>query len=380
MLNDLINISLFVIVELRKLQRGGFTMGKINVWEAPVFLEKNRVWRVYLGGKLLGEFQGNSEEDTNYPEEWISSTVAALNKGSTDPKEGLSRLEGGEETLKEWMEKYPEQMLGARKDLGVLVKFLDSAIRLPVQVHPDRKFSREHLNSNFGKAEMWIVLATRENAGIYFGFKEKVSMEEFSRDVEESRQDKETMSRFLNWYPVKPGDVFFIPGKAVHAIGPGCLVLEIQEPTDFTIQPEYWCGDYLLDENEMYLGLGKKLALECFNMDLCGSDCDKVSRREPRLLWEKEGSRKESVITEEETGCFSVNRYGTAGGIIPLEEGPAVYVVTGGEGAICGDSYNRRVRQGDYFFMPYQAKGKFYAQTEGQLEIVECLPQNVHKN
>jgi hypothetical protein len=52
----------------------------------------------------------------------------------------------------------------------------------------------------------------------------------------------------------------------VHAIGCGCLLLEVQEPTDFTIQPERWCGEYKLSDREMYLGLDREKALECFDM------------------------------------------------------------------------------------------------------------------
>ena len=101
--------------------------------DQPVFFEKNRVRRVYTGGKLMGEFLGIPEEDGFFPEEWIASTVSALNKDSTDPKEGLSIVEGSKITLKELLSESPEEMLGNRREWGVLVKFLDSAVRLPVQ-------------------------------------------------------------------------------------------------------------------------------------------------------------------------------------------------------------------------------------------------------
>ena len=72
----------------------------------------------------------------------------------------------------------------------------------------------------------------------------------------------------------------FIPAKAVHAIGPGCLILEVQEPTDFTIQPERWCGDYHLSDNEMYIGLNKDDALSVFdysyNLEKDMSECKKT--------------------------------------------------------------------------------------------------------
>ena len=349
-------------------------MDAVERLKYPIFFKENRVWRVYSGGKLLGDFVGKPAEDDFYPEEWIASAVSALNKDSTDPREGLSVIEGTDLTLKELIDTYPDQMLGKARDLGVLVKFLDSAIRLPVQVHPDHAFSRKYLNSEFGKAEMWIVLATRGDACIHFGFREQMDEKRLAQSVERSYENKEEMSALLNRYPVKSGDVFFIPGKMVHAIGQGCLILEIQEPTDFTIQPEFWCGDYLLSDSEMYLDLGRETALKCFDYDICGEACEELARRTPVVLWERDGVRKESIITEEDTGCFCVERYSVSEGKVLLDAAPAIYVVTKGEGKVTGDGYSRTVRQGEYFFLPYQAKGAFWAETDGSLEIVECLP------
>lgn len=345
--------------------------------QQPVFFNGNRVRRVYLGGKLMGDFMGIPCEDDFFPEEWIASTVCALNKDSMDPQEGLSIVEGTDISLRELLEKYPKETLGERKELGVLVKFLDSAIRLPVQVHPDKAFSEKYFNSRFGKAEMWIVLATRENAAIHFGFKEKISKEELMEAIENSYENKEEMSKLVNTYPVKAGDVFFIPGKLIHAIGTGCLILEIQEPTDFTIQPEYWCGDYEMNEQERYIGLSRDVAVECFDYEIYGADCEKVVRKTPILLWKKDGVEKEAVITDRDTTCFGVNRYRVNHGTCTLEAAPAVYVVVKGAGIIQGADYRREIKQGDYFFLPYQASGKVEAVSKQGLEIVECLPPRI---
>jgi hypothetical protein len=60
----------------------------------PIFFEKNRVFRVYTGGKLFSEFFGDDSEDSFYPEEWICSSTKALNEGSTDEFEGVSKVKG----------------------------------------------------------------------------------------------------------------------------------------------------------------------------------------------------------------------------------------------------------------------------------------------
>ena len=343
----------------------------------PVFFEKNRVFRVYLGGKLFSDFFGDNSEDCFYPEEWICSSTKALNEGSTDEFEGLSTVKGTDVHFNELIEQEKSLMLGERNGLDVLVKALDSAIRLPVQAHPDKAYSRIHFNSDFGKAESWLVLATREDACIYFGFKDGVTKEDFEKAVEDNETDKSAMERLLNRIPVKPGDVYFIPAKAVHAIGPGCLILEVQEPTDFTIQPERWCGDYRLSEHEMYLDLDKETALSVFdysyNLERVMNEC----RKEPVTVYENSGCRKESLIGKEDTPCFAVERYIISGGETEELFAPCVYVVTEGDGILFGEAYEKEVKKGDYFFMPYSCNGAYKVKSAGKLTLAACVPPEV---
>ena len=46
----------------------------------PIFFERNRVGRVYTGGKLFNGFFGDEPIDGFLPEEWVASAVTALNK------------------------------------------------------------------------------------------------------------------------------------------------------------------------------------------------------------------------------------------------------------------------------------------------------------
>ena len=110
-----------------------------QLWQRPVFFNRNRVYRVYLGGKLFHDFLGDPAEDGFYPEEWVASTVHAMNANPTGPLEGISIIEGTEIPFTQLLEEHRAECLGDRADLGVLVKYLDSAIRLPMQVHPTRK-------------------------------------------------------------------------------------------------------------------------------------------------------------------------------------------------------------------------------------------------
>ena len=340
----------------------------------PIFFERNRVWRVYTGGKLFADFFGDPAEDSLYPEEWVCSSVHALNGDNRDPNEGVSMVRGTDIPFDKLLAEYPKEMLGNRTELGVLVKMLDSAIRLPVQCHPDKAYSRKYLGSEHGKAESWVILDTRENACIYFGFKDKISKAEFERAVAASETDPAAMSGLLNRIPVKKGDVFFIGAKMIHAIGAGCFLLETQEPTDFTIQPEHWCGDIKLTPEQMYLGLNPDIALDCFNYDVAGDEAVALGRKIPKVLSDTGKVRDEMLISFDDTPCFAVRRLTLNGGEIANTECPAIYVVTEGTGEVRYPGGKATLKKGDYFFMPAGLRDQFTLASKERMEIVVCIP------
>ena len=328
----------------------------------PLFFRKNRVRRIYTGGSQFASFFGDDSTEGFFPEEWVCSYVKALNEGSDIPDEGISVTEDGEK-FDELLKNHTTEMLGeGRTELGMLTKILDSSIRLPVQCHPDKEFSRKHFNSEYGKTESWIILGAGEDACIYFGFNKRYTKEEFRAAFD---KDESVLVSMLNKIPVSVGDVFLIPGKAIHAIGKNCLLLEVQEPTDFTIQPEKKCGDYVLSDNEKYLGLDPDIAFDCFDMELDSLEKTlKAAKCEP----EKDGYI-ERLITHEKTPCFAVSRYNVNGEKVSLPC-PSVYVVTEGNGKVICDEFVREVKKGDYFFAPAVIDGKLFA--EGDMQIVQC--------
>lgn len=335
-------------------------------YDEPIFFEKNRVARVYTGGKLFSEFFGDDSKDGFFPEEWVASTVHALNEGSTDEYEGVSKIEGTDLYLNDAISKYKSELLGNRADIGILTKILDSAIRLPVQAHPDKEFSAKYFNSKYGKEESWLILATRPGAKIYYGFKNGVSLEAFEKAIDESENGSNAMEELLCSIDVKVGDVIYIPAKMVHAIGYGCLLLEVQEPTDFTIQPERFCGEYKLSDNEMYIGLSRENALECFDMEK-----RYPAPLKPEIVEKANGVIVESLIGESVTKSFNVRRITLDNGKFSLEKAVSIYVVLEGDAEIIGKSYIRKIKKGDYFFVPANASGKYII--SGTAKIAECF-------
>lgn len=344
----------------------------------PIFFEKNRVGRVYRGGKLFSAFFGDDSTDGHFPEEWMASAVQSEKCCAPGETQGLSMVLGEPVSFRELIAMHRESMIGSRERFAVLTKVLDSAVRLPVQAHPDKAFSRKYFGSNFGKTEMWLVLDTRENAKVYFGFREGVTKEDFVAAIEKSEQDAGAMPALLEEIPVKPGDVFLIPARTIHAIGAGCLILEAQEPTDFTIEPEAWCDDYHLSETERFMGLDRETAISCFDFTATPEQVRRISRPEAAVLHREPGCLIESLVSDAHTDCFFMNRYtlsaACSGGVV-LERAPAVFLVTRGSGELVGpDGYTKPIRKGDYFFLPYCAAGNVTVRTKTEVQLAEVLP------
>lgn len=341
----------------------------------PVFFERNRVYRVYRGGKLFHDLFGDEPRDGHYPEEWIASDVRALNERENGgEREGISRIENSDYYLDEILAQAKEEMLGRRKRYGLLLKALDSAVRLPVQAHPDREFSRRHFCSDYGKTESWIILAVRENAKLYYGFKEKTDKDMLRKAVRDAEEDRDALAKLLNCIPVHTGEVYFVPRKMVHAIGEGCLILEVQEATDFTIQPDVWCGEHRLSEYEKYLGVAPEEALDCFDYALYGEEAVKAGKKEPILYQNRNGIRSEHLITEADTSCFLVNRHYLADKAVLAAAGPAVYMVLNGSAVLRMGDFQRKIKKGDYFMIPFCISRKCRIMGKGGLELIECIP------
>lgn len=242
----------------------------------PLKLKYNRVRRTYKGGKLLDIFQGlKKPNDSYYPEEWIASTVSPRYVEGNS-KEGLSMVDtylGKPVFLKDLIELFSEEYLGAKhiskydKNMGILTKILDPAERLTIQVHPNREIAKRFFDSKFGKTEVWHILDIRRINGelpyVLLGFRRGVTKKKWIELFE--KQDIHGMINALNKIYVKPGDTFLVEGGLPHAIGPGCFILEVQEPTDYTIRVERTTPSGLvIPEYLLHQGIGFEKMFEVF--------------------------------------------------------------------------------------------------------------------
>lgn len=362
-------------------------------------LLSSRVWRTYLGGKELESWQGKSDpQDGELPEDWIASTVRARNPGRESIlDEGLSYVQLDNEEpklLKDLIASDPASFLGEGHvakfgdQTGVLVKMIDSLSRLTIQVHPDKQFAKEMLDSDYGKTESWYILGGRTVDGdpphVFFGFKPGVTREHWEKLFYE--QNITGMLEALHKIEVKPGDVFFIEGGVPHAIGAGCFLIEVQEPTDYTLRTERTTPEgRVIPDLLIHQGAGFEALFDCFHYDSYSEEATlKQWRREPQTIYQSIGAEESILIGEDATTLFGMNRLRVRTTYSPKRQKTfAIAIVvsgtgilsTGGDGNEGHEKREQAIEQGDFLFIPASVgEVTWAALADTELEVVLCYP------
>lgn len=356
----------------------------MNRWILPLL--PNRVRRSYTGGALLEFWEGkNRGRDGNQPEDWIASTVTAVNPGLPPvPGEGLATVQdnGLVRRLVNVFEEDPAHFLGEHHvsrlgtGLGFLLKLLDSSIRLHVQVHPTRQFARKHLHSPWGKLETYYILASRPGISPYIrlGFQHAPSSEEWKRIVLE--QDTPAMDACFEPVPVKPGEVWVVPGGLPHAIGEGLLVVEIMEPSDLVVRCEFERGGIVLPPPARFMGRDPDFALQI--LDFTSLSVEQVTARyrvAPRTVLHQESHSLRQLIGKESTDCFesfllSIRRPA----VIPKENRVLVGLVLDGQGCVSAGGEELPVARGTRFVIAAAAEELSWKPGDSEIRALLCRP------
>ena len=186
--------------------------------EAPL---KDYLW----GGTRLKDEYGKKTNLDKVAESWELACH----------KDGKSKIVNGEAAglfLEDWLAGQDKSVLGTNAAsfpyFPLLIKLIDAKGDLSVQVHPDNDYAMR-VEGEYGKTEMWYIVDCEPGASLLYGFKEKISKEEFERRIADN-----TLLEVCNRVPVKKGDVFFIDSGTLHAIGKGILICEIQQNSNTT--------------------------------------------------------------------------------------------------------------------------------------------------
>ena len=252
-------------------------------------------------------------------------------------------------TFTEYLNKIGSEALGTnalRFDyFPLLIKLIDAKDNLSVQVHPDDAFALEN-EGEYGKTEMWYVLAAEEGAALYCGFKKDVTKDEYAKAIAEN-----TLTDLLNRVPVAVGDVFFIPAGTVHAIGKGILICEIQQNSNTTYRV-YDYGRRDKDGNTRPLHVEKAMA---------------VSTLKKAPVHEKTPEGDDVLLA----ACpyFTVTRLRKNGAkvLTTTTKSFTSLVVTKGNGSLTGSFGSLPFAKGDSLFIP--ASNATYT-LEGSFEVI----------
>ncbi len=289
------------------------------------------------GGSRLKEEYGKSFDVEPLAETWECSTHP----------DGPSVVDGGEydgQTLKSVLEEHPEflgerglALTGGKPELPILVKLIDAAKDLSVQVHPDDDYALKYENS-LGKTEMWYVLEADAGARLVHGFRRDVTEEEVRLAAEDG-----SIEELLNYVPVRPGDLFFIPSGTVHAIGAGALVAEVQESSNIT----YRIYDYnRVGADGQKRPLHVEKALRVMNRK-----ADVPEDAKDRRVLQDEGAEREMLRS---CRYFTVERLKVTEefGLPEDKESFHVLMCIGGEGELVAENTHIFMKKGETFFLP----------------------------
>ena len=252
----------------------------------------------------------------------------------------------------EYLGTHPLQTTGGRPELPILIKLIDANKDLSVQVHPDDEYAYVHENGSCGKSEMWYVLDAKPGAKLVYGFRQDITVETIRTAIENG-----TIENYLNHVPVHKNDLFYVEAGTVHAIGAGCLIVEIQQNSNLT----YRLYDYDRTDksgNKRLLHIDKAL-------DVVNLKSSAIPRQPMRVLKYNNGCASELL-----TRCkyFQVERlllnteiHRNLFGFQTESNSFHVLLCVDGCGTISGEELTLNFFKGDCIFVP-----------------AECIPLKLH--
>jgi mannose-6-phosphate isomerase len=202
------------------------------VIDRPLLFEpflRPMVW----GGRRLGHVLGKHlRSDEVYGESWeLSDHALHQSRVAAGPYVGRS--------LRDLMETERPALLGVFASRHAvfpwLVKFLDCADWLSVQVHPDEEAVTRLCPGEGSKTEAWYVLDAAPGSRIYAGLLRGVREPRFRDALQHG-----TVAECMHQFEPRPGDCVFLPAGTVHAVGGGVLLAEVQQTSDATFRLFDW--------------------------------------------------------------------------------------------------------------------------------------------
>lgn len=202
--------------------------------QSLVLLKAGFFERLWGGHRLREALAMDAPPDKPIGEAWLVSDHASHTSEITNGN-------WAGKTLHDLVEQAPDYLFGTvaaptmHGRFPLLLKVLDAADVLSVQVHPDDAAARALNEPDVGKTEMWHVLDAEPGSTLICGLEPALDREAFLRAANDG-----TIEQYMPRFPAPAGATAFVAAGTVHAIGAGILLAEIQQNSDLTYRIHDW--------------------------------------------------------------------------------------------------------------------------------------------
>lgn len=303
------------------------------MYNEPIFLSPVFQERIWGGRKLKSLFNYTIPNDQT-GEAWV---ISAHENGPSEIINGP--LTG--KSLKDLWEQHGHlfnKSTDSHETYPLLVKILDAANDLSVQVHPNDAYAQKVEGEPYGKTECWYVLQAEEGAEIIFGHHAD-SKEQFAQMAKDGEWES-----LLRRVKVAAGDFIYVPAGTIHAIGKGIVILETQQSSDIT----YRVYDYNRTDEK---GQTRELHLDS------SIEVTTAPHEEPRI---QQTTRKKQGLTEVtlvEEQYFTVYHWLLDGEVECVRVADFIQVsVVNGNAELIINEQTYTVKKGDHFIIPATIK------------------------
>ncbi|MFP6762486.1 MAG: type I phosphomannose isomerase catalytic subunit, partial [Planctomycetaceae bacterium] len=319
--------------------------------------------RTCWGGSRLGSvLKKTIGVEHDYAESWeISDHGTSQSVVAGGPFDG--------KTLRELVSENNAELFGRHcglQQFPLLVKFLDAADRLSVQVHPNDVLAEQLVPGENGKTESWVIIDAEPGAVIYAGLKENVDRVQLQQHLAEG-----TVATCLHSIRVQAGDCFLIPAGTVHAIGEGILLAEIQQTSDLTFRLYDWNR---VGSDGQLRALHIEQSLQC--IDFARGPVAAVTPRPIVEFREDFGSSYETVELVD-CPCFTLHRHRGAAAFSPMAGNCFHALLTlQGHGHLVSGEESFSLSAGESILIP-AASSVFQIVPDGEMTVLDVfLPGN----
>lgn len=188
------------------------------------------------GGARLAPWYGQDQRDIG--EAWLCADLAETSTSGAGGQAMISVVRDTASTLHDVMQRDSAALLGYPADrFPLLLKFLDAAEPLSVQVHPSAAYAATHADAHL-KSEAWYVVESAPQAELLIGCDQLTDRDALAQAITDG-----VLADQVRRFAAVAGRCCWLPSGIVHALGAGTLVFEVQTASDTTYRLYDWATE-----------------------------------------------------------------------------------------------------------------------------------------